>query len=559
MTQQTEPGATRALITLAVASAVLYEVIRHLSQSFAFGADQQARPILLVLALFGVLFGLYLVATRVAVQASQQRLTLPIAIVAAIIFRAILLCSEPIQEVDVYRYLWDGAVTHAGVSPFGYAPQQVLDATRIIPATADQDLLTLVDLCKSDESLLGVLKRVHWRKVKTVYPPASQAVFYAVHKLTPTGTSVTARVRIMRAALVLFDIATMFVVLALLRLTQLPDGLLVGYAWCPLLIKECANSGHLDSIVVLITAVGIYLIVRSLRTATRQRAEGSSRVSPSSILAGCLGLALAVGAKIYPIILLPWLIAFCWRERWLSIAGPLVFLVGSWLVMAPMLPSSIPDRAAAGKAQQPGPSSGLAIFAKYWEMNDFLFLIGVENLKPTQPDRPGAWFVVLPNSWRQQMVDWGATTFGWKRKLVPFLLTRFLTAAIFGIVALGLARWARREDTPLIWLQAAFLTIAWFWLLGPTQNPWYWTWTLPFLPFMRFKAWWAMSGLLFIYYLRFWFEYHWAHTPVAGTPYASVSFFDMVVTWIEFAPWFLWLWLSWAVDRMRLLPNQEVA
>ncbi|MFM9961618.1 MAG: hypothetical protein ACKV2Q_10370 [Planctomycetaceae bacterium] len=52
-------------------------------------------------------------------------------------------------------------------------------------------------------------------------------------------------------------------------------------------------------------------------------------------------------------------------------------------------------------------------------------------------------------------------------------------------------------------MEATFLIIAWYWLLLPTQNPWYLTWCLPFLPFARGRAWFALSVLAFVYYLRF--------------------------------------------------------
>jgi hypothetical protein len=100
------------------------------------------------------------------------------------------------------------------------------------------------------------------------------------------------------------------------------------------------------------------------------------------------------------------------------------------------------------------------------------------------------------------------------------------------------------------WLRAAFLTIAWFWLLLPTLNPWYWTWAMPLLPFARSRAWLALSGLVFVYYLRFWLTYHFAETPVLGTRYPGPWFFDYIVTWLEFGPWFLWLGRDWLGTEM---------
>ncbi len=541
------------LTGLGLASAVIYGLLSFLSHSFQFGADRSSRPIPEVIFLFVVLFVLYLVATRRAAKSGDARRTVLIVVGAAVLFRAIFLFSHPIQEVDIYRYLWDGAVTNCQISPFLYSPQTVVDAVE-----ADNDhgqlpdpLARLTQVCRADPELFQVVQRVHWKQVRTVYPPVSQVVFAGVHRVTPRGTSVRSRMQIMRAVIVLFDLATIPVVLGLLRLANLPRTLITGYAWCPLLIKEIANSGHLDSITVLVTTVGIYCLIRSISVARESQGKWSaSGISPGWCIAGCFSLALGVGAKVYPIVLLPWAVALCWRRSWLAIAGPLVFVVVAWLVIRPMLipAESQEDPAATVAAEQDDVGSGLEVFTKYWEMNDLLFMIVVENLKP-DPQPPSKnvvpWFVLIPNVQRVAFTRAARRFTGWQPHLTPFLSARLITGAIFALVAVGLAVWARRQDSPIDWIQAAFLTIAWFWLLGPTQNPWYWTWALPLLPMMQSKAWWAMSGILFTYYWRFWFEYQFAGGTVAGTGYSGTQFFDFVVTWFEFAPWFAFLLATW--------------
>ena len=47
-------------------------------------------------------------------------------VAAALCFRVIHLAIPPILELDVYRYMWDGIVSNAGVSPYRYSPAQVL-------------------------------------------------------------------------------------------------------------------------------------------------------------------------------------------------------------------------------------------------------------------------------------------------------------------------------------------------------------------------------------------------------------------------------------------------
>jgi hypothetical protein len=45
--------------------------------------------------------------------------------------------------------------------------------------------------------------------------------------------------------------------------------------------------------------------------------------------------------------------------------------------------------------------------------------------------------------------------------------------------------------------------------------------------------------------LGFWLVCHFAETPVLGTRYQGPWFFDYVVSWLEFGPWFAWLGLDW--------------
>src|SRR6266700_2253972 len=71
-----------------------------------------------LLALFGCACACYFVAIRVALRAPQTRSLLILIVASGILFRVTLLFSHTIEEVDLYRYLWDGAVVIEGVSPF---------------------------------------------------------------------------------------------------------------------------------------------------------------------------------------------------------------------------------------------------------------------------------------------------------------------------------------------------------------------------------------------------------------------------------------------------------
>lgn len=517
---------------LAGLSVCVYGMIALMSWRFDYGSEPTDRPIVGVLCLFAVLFVFYVVAIRVLWRAKPTRRALHLVVGTAIVFRVVMLFSVPIQEVDIYRYLWDGAVSTSGVSPFQYSPQDVISAG----VTDDEELNRLAELRDRKPVLAEILHRVHFPEIPTVYPPTSQFVFAVANLTTPSSASVSTRLLVMKAWLIGFDVATLLVVVALLRRCGMSAGLCVIYAWCPLIMKEFANSGHLDAIAVFLTTLGLYLVVCcfDLQSADRQRRTGWTMYS----LLSAVVLGLAVGAKLYPIILAPLVFftllrKFGWR---VTIAPSVVFVVTTVIVLFPMFPGS---GSVSDHDQVDDPSLGVVTFLRQWEMNDFLFLIAIENLKPTTHLGPHAiaWFSVVPESIRESLVGAFSSTLDISPGEAPFMLARGGTAAIFFGVAMALAWWGS-ATTSLRFGEAAFLTIAWFWLLCPTLNPWYWTWALPLLPFARGRAWIAVSGLVFVYYFRFWLVYHFPSTAVMGTPYTGAAFYDFVVTWLEFAPWF---------------------
>ena len=72
---------------------------------------------------------------------------------------------------------------------------------------------------------------------------------------------------------------------------------------------------------------------------------------------------------------------------------------------------------------------------------------------------------------------------------------------------------------------------------------------VPLLPFARNRAWLAVSGLVLLYYLKFWLKAHFLDPPLLGTHYNGVYFFHFVVVWFEHAPYLLALFVSWCWGR----------
>jgi hypothetical protein len=230
-------------------------------------------------------------------------------------------------------------------------------------------------------------------------------------------------------------------------------------------------------------------------------------------------------------------------------------LVATWLAESPLkvVTDAHPSVVAqpTGDAAHNDPAVGLKRFLARWEMNDFLFLIVIENLKTADAVRAGqkAWFSIYPENVRESIVSSVTACIEVDRWGAAFLVARGVTLAYYALVFVWLLQRCWRATAPTVWAESVFLALAWFWLLSPTLNPWYWTWVLPFLALARSRVWLAMSGCVLLYYLRFWLIYQFPQTPVLDTPYAGAPFFDLVVTWIEFGPWFVCLWLGWLRTR----------
>lgn len=598
--QKREPRPARFLVVCGLLSCLIYLVVGWLSRRFAYGTPGVERPIIEVLGLLAAAFAIYLVALRAAVRAGGRRGVVHVVVTFAVILRLSLLFSEPIQEFDIYRYLWDGQATIQGVSPFRYSPEAVLQSSSKQPLPPD--LSRLVAVRDSAPAIETILSRVHFAELPTVYPPVSQVVFALAAVTTATNADVSTHLVAMKSWIVVFDLATIWLLIGILRFTSKPVGWSLAYAWCPLVLKEFANSGHLDSIAVCLTTLAVYLMLRACYRPADAKQE-LAQFEPASILcaiASSVALGLAVGAKLYAVVLAPLFICVAIRRlRWLR--GTLVailFLVVSGIACWPILhqrghdsanpgevasnversnpslppvPPGLPATDATGAVgvDEYDPSAGLKVFLSHWKMNDFLFLLVVENLTPMAeiPSDQHPWFVITTESWRQALTTQFADLLSIQRAQIPFVLARTATAVLFLMIAGCLCWRVVGTDEAGQFLEAVFLTLAWFWLLLPTQNPWYWIWAVPFLPFGRNRAWLALSGLTLLYYLRFWLGYHWADSPVPGTAYSGEPFFDFVVTWIEFGPWFVWLLIGAAfrsrnsTDAIQRLasPDEEVS
>jgi hypothetical protein len=227
----------------------------------------------------------YLLALGVIRRSPGSRRGLAVILGVAVAMRIAVLLAPPYLSSDVYRYVWDGRVQGAGINPYRYIP-------------ADPALAHL-----RDADIFPRINRGNY--APTIYPPAAEAIFYGV-------TRISERVTAMRAAMVVFEAAAVALLLSLLAEAGLPATRIIVYAWHPLPLWEFAGSGHIDAAIIAFVALALW---------TRRSAGW---------LAGP-ALALAVLVKIYPIVVFPAL----WR-RW-NWRMPVLFAAALGLAYLPFL------------------------------------------------------------------------------------------------------------------------------------------------------------------------------------------------------------------------------
>lgn len=563
-----------ALGILGIASLSGYEVVRRLSPAFGLDGNEKDRPLLLVLGVFALLFALYFLAIRVVERpsAAGNRGVLALVFLFAVLFRIQLVFSTPIQERDIYRYIWDGDVGRMGISPFAYAPADFFTASLSFgdpdPNPLRRELL--IGELKSNSRMRSCIQTVYYPTVPTIYPPVSQSVFSTLAIVTH-GWKLHETVIAFKAFFAALDLIVCGLCAVVCNVAGLPACRLLLYAWCPLVIKESANSGHMDVVAVLPCLIAL---IGFEKWAWKRPLLGQA-------LTG-FALGLGFAAKYFPI----WLLLLCsvrilGRKSSLAIAHGVKSCWAMWLgfglvftmAFAPFVDIDVWRNRLKddGSFRNPLPIwlrrphlpwDGLNYFANGWEMNSPVVAFVRGNLAtPYDEPREGShvepkdpWYCVLPESARESLrtnCRHLADRFvgNWIADSYSNFGARFLARLVIGAVwfcILCWICWQAMSANSRRFFELAFLLLASFWLMSPMLNPWYIAWFLPLLPVVRVRAWRYLPAFAMIYYLRFWFE-----AANASGPPTGVQFFDDIVVFIEFVPWMIWMFVETWIRRRQ--------
>ena len=409
-------------------------LLAQMSDQFGYDVDVIDMPVPALLVVLVGAGATYLVlagwmqATVSADQSSPAALLIWI-VLAGILMRVAFLGSQPILEDDYNRYLWDGAVTAHGLNPYTHSPAEAAEGR------------TGIEKLKSLAQEAGPIpERINYPKLRTVYPPVAEAFFALAHWLKPWSLDAW------RAVLLAGDLAILGLVALLLKAIGRPLIWATLYWWNPLLVKELHNSAHMDILVVLPVLAALYLAIR-------HRAVWSAAA-----------VAVGIGAKLWPVIVLPTLLRPWLRRPNILIPAIAVAGVGAAALLAPIVMTKLDS------------SSGFVAYGSRWQANDALFR-GLE-------------WLCLQAAGLLHLAE--ATG-----KLIARALAFAVLLGVIGYVNKRPVNGA----TSMCW--RVFVTVAALYLLSPTQFPWYYVWLAPFLALFPVSGLLLLTMTLPLYYAYF--------------------------------------------------------
>ncbi len=216
-------------------------------------------------------------------------------IVAGIVVRLGSIIFFPQLSDDIFRFIWDGRLSHNGLQPYAYLP---VDIVNQLPALADGD----------------ILNKMNSPEYFTVYPPVSQFVFYLSSWI---GLSIELSSVLMKSIFFMAELITLFFSLKILKLLKKSPSLILIYWLNPLIIIEGIGNLHFEIIMISFLAAALYFWLSN------------------KFYTAIVFLALSVGSKLLSLLVLPYLL---WQIRWRFGFRVLAVFVGvSLVIFSPLL------------------------------------------------------------------------------------------------------------------------------------------------------------------------------------------------------------------------------
>ena len=199
-------------------------------------------------------------------------------LVLALALRVILVPSFPNLSDDIYRFVWDGNLIVNGMNPYLYLPSELI-----------------VEQSGWTPNASHLFANLNSQEYFTVYPPISQLVFGLSSFLG--GQALLSSTVMMKIMLLLGEAALLFILMRLLTIYKLPAERLAFYALNPLVIVEVMGNMHFEGLMLCFLCLAWWLMITN------------------RLLGAALAMAVSIGIKLIPLMLLPFLIVYWGWKR----------------------------------------------------------------------------------------------------------------------------------------------------------------------------------------------------------------------------------------------------
>jgi alpha-1,6-mannosyltransferase len=457
------PAALILVLVGGVLVASQWVMARH-SPAWTQESFRSVGDVLPLVALLGLpaLLALAAVPSLERLAASQTAVLLMLA--TGLAMRLVWYGVPVVIDEDHFRYLWDGAVVAAGSNPYTIAPGAVM--------AGDPTAAHLATLAAQAGT---ILRSINFPELTTIYPGAAQLAFALAHYVSPFSIDG------LRLVFLGAELAGVAVLVAILKDLRRPP-LMAALFWLnPLIVWASHGTVHSEALLAPLLLGACFLAWRG-----------------RDVLAAVL-LALAVGVKLWPVLLVP-LLARLTHARGRSLVVPaLVCASVSLVLLAPLAHSAFA-----------GVRSGLVAYSDHWWTNN----------------APFSWI-----SYGVVLVTGGEA---WGQRIL-----RAVIALGLGGLALHVARRAPANLRSM--LVAATAVAATTFYLAPAQFPWYALWFLSLAAAVESRPLLLSSATLASYYLLL---------PLVNQGAGELHNYGLA--FLHALP--VWAWLAWSYWRPAATP-----
>lgn len=198
--------------------------------------------------------------------------------VLAIVVKLLFLFAFPVLSNDFYRFIWDGQMSLNGINPFLHIPNQ-FQQIHLIPN--GQELI----------EGMGNLNASHY----SIYPSTKQIIFYISSFLAQDNLLLN--LLFLKAFILLADLGVFYFGIKILIHLKINIRAIFLIFLNPFVIMETIGNVHFEGVMICFLLMSIYYLF-------------IQRYILSAFL-----LAIGVMAKLIPLLYLPLILVFIWKQK----------------------------------------------------------------------------------------------------------------------------------------------------------------------------------------------------------------------------------------------------